>query len=75
MRPLRQLKLERFGESLAEMEVELSEDVFLLKTADAQKLLEPPRVAALSIRPAAIQVKPGGKPYRNPHTYEARLLR
>ena len=54
-----QLKLERFGESLAEMEVELSEDVFLLKAADAQKLLEPPRVAALAIRPAAIQVKPG----------------
>ena len=43
-----QLKLERFGESLAEMEVELSEDVFLLKAADAQKLLEPPRVAALT---------------------------
>jgi plastocyanin len=54
-----QLKLERFGESLAEMEVELSEDVFLLKAADAQKLLEPPRVAALTIRPASIQIKPG----------------
>jgi len=28
-----QLKLDRFGESLAEMEVEISEDVFLLKAA------------------------------------------
>ena len=54
-----QLKLERFGESLAEMEVEISEDVFLLKAADAQKLLEPPRVAALTIRPASMQVKVG----------------
>jgi predicted DCC family thiol-disulfide oxidoreductase YuxK len=53
------LKLERFGESLAEMEVEISEDVFLLKAADAQKLLEPPRIARLAITPASIQVKPG----------------
>jgi len=54
-----QLKLERFGESLAEMEVEISEDVFLLKAADAQKQQEPPRIARLAIRPASIQVKPG----------------
>jgi hypothetical protein len=54
-----QLKLERFGESLSEMEVEISEDVFLLKAADAQKLLEPPRIARLALRPASIPVKPG----------------
>jgi hypothetical protein len=54
-----QVRLERFGESMSEMEVEIADDVFLLKAADAQKLLEPPRVARLSVRPASIQLKPG----------------
>ena len=54
-----QLRLEKFGESIAEMEVELADDVYLLKAAEAQKLLEPPRLARLAVKPASIQVKPG----------------
>jgi predicted DCC family thiol-disulfide oxidoreductase YuxK len=53
------LRLERFGESMAEMEVEIADDVYLLKAADAQKLLEPPRVARLSVRPGSVVLKPG----------------
>ena len=47
------LQLERFKTSLAEGEVEISDDVFILKAEDAQKLLEPPRLAQLLIQPAA----------------------
>jgi hypothetical protein len=54
-----QMKLERFGESLAELEVELSDDVFILKEEDARKLMEPPRVTRLSIRPSHATLKPG----------------
>jgi hypothetical protein len=54
-----QLRLERFGDSMGEMEVEIADDVYLLKAADAQKLLEPPRVVRLTVRPGSIQVKPG----------------
>ena len=55
------LKLERFGESLSELEVEIADDVFILRKEDAHKLLEPPRLVQLRIRPASIQVKPGEK--------------
>ena len=54
-----QLRLEKFGESMAEMEWEIADDVYLLKAAEAQKLLEPPRPARLAVKPASIQVKPG----------------
>ncbi len=54
-----QLKLERFKQSLAESEVEISDDVFILKAEDAQKLLEPPRLAQLLIQPTQVSLKPG----------------
>ncbi len=51
--------LERFGEALSEHEVEIGEDVVLLKAEDAQKLLEPPRLHRLTILPDRIDVHPG----------------
>jgi hypothetical protein len=54
-----QLKLERFGESLSEMEVEISDDTFILKEEDARKLMEPPRLTRLAIRPSFANLKPG----------------
>ncbi len=50
--------LERFGESLSEHEVEISEDVVILKAEDAQKLLEPPRLHRLAIHPDRIDLNP-----------------
>ncbi len=50
--------LERFGEALGEHEVEISEDVVLLKADDAQKLLEPPRLHRLAIHPERIELNP-----------------
>jgi len=50
--------LERFGEALSEHEVEISEDVILLKAEDAQKLLEPPRLHGLAIQPDRIDLSP-----------------
>ena len=55
------LRLEKFGESLSELEVELSEDVYILKADDAQKLLEPPRLAEIKIAPDRVTLKPGEK--------------
>ena len=54
-----QLKLERFGESLSELEVEISDDAFILREDDARKLMEPPRVTRLTVRPARAHLKPG----------------
>jgi hypothetical protein len=53
------LKLEKFRESLSEADVEISDEVFLLKAEDAQKLLEPPRLAQLAVRPEHVTLKPG----------------
>ena len=53
------LKLEKFHQSLAEADVEISEDMFILKAEDAQKLLEPPRLASVTIRPDRVVLKPG----------------
>jgi hypothetical protein len=50
--------LERFGEALTEHEVEISEDVFLLKAEDAQKLLEPPRLHRLLVHPDRVDLHP-----------------
>jgi len=50
--------LERFGEALSEHEVEISEDVILLKADHAQKLLEPPRLHPLAIQPDRIDLSP-----------------
>jgi hypothetical protein len=54
----RRLKLEKFKESLSEAEVEFSDDMFILQADEAQKLLEPPRLASLSIRPEHVVLKP-----------------
>lgn len=51
------LKLERLKESLFESDVEISDDIFLLKPDEAQKLREPPRIAQLVVRPAHVVVK------------------
>ena len=50
--------LERFGEALGEHEVEISEDVVILKAEDAQKLLEPPRLHRLAIHPDRLDLSP-----------------
>ncbi len=52
------LKLVKFKESMSEGEVEISDDVFVLKATDAVKLLEPPRLAALAVKPEHAAVKP-----------------
>ena len=54
-----QLVLERFKESLGEGEVEIADDVFIIKAEDAQKLLEPPRLGQLLIHPEQVVLKPG----------------
>jgi len=53
------IKLQKLKESLFDTEVELSEDVYILKAEDAQKLLEPPRLARLVIRPEQATIKAG----------------
>jgi len=52
------LVLERFGESMMEMEIEIADDVFLLKAEDAQKLQEPPRLDRLQISPERAEIGP-----------------
>jgi len=54
-----QLALLHFNESWNEADVDIADDVFLLKAEDAQKLLEPPRLDRISIRPNDIVLKPG----------------
>jgi predicted AAA+ superfamily ATPase len=53
------LKLERLKESLFDADVEISDDVFILKPDEAQKLREPPRIAQLLIRPDHVLVNIG----------------
>lgn len=55
----RQLKLLHFNDSLAEADVEITDDIFLLKAEDAQKLLEPPRLARLILRPDHATIRQG----------------
>ena len=50
--------LERFGDALSESEVEISEDIVLLKAEDAQKLLEPPKLHRLVISPERVELGP-----------------
>lgn len=54
-----QLKLEKMKEGLFEADVEISDDVYILKEADAQKLREPPRLTQLQVRPEHIGIKIG----------------
>jgi predicted AAA+ superfamily ATPase len=53
------LRLEKFEESFQDAEVEISDDMFVLKADEAQKLQEPPRLTILSIRPEHVVLKPG----------------
>jgi hypothetical protein len=53
------LKLQKFKDSLSDADVEISGDLFVLKAEEAQKLLEPPRLASLAIRPEHVVLKPG----------------
>lgn len=54
-----QIVLDRFNESLTEAEVDITDEIFLLKAEDAKKLLEPPRLVRLVIRPEHLTLKPG----------------
>ena len=53
------LQLDCFGESLSELEVEISDDLFILRAQDAERLLEPPRLERLLLHPGSIEVNPG----------------
>ena len=53
------LKLVRFKEPLTELEVEVDDDHFILQAAEALKLLEPPRLAAMAIEPGHATLLPG----------------
>jgi hypothetical protein len=54
-----QLNLTCFNESVADSDIEIADDMFVLKAEDARKLLEPPRLARLVIRPVDVALKPG----------------
>jgi hypothetical protein len=53
------LQLIRFGESLTESEVEISDDVFILRPDDAKKLVEPPRLDRIILEPSNVDARPG----------------
>ncbi len=53
------LHLEKLKESLFDTDVEISDDVFILKGDDALKLKEPPRLDKLVIKPDHAMVKVG----------------
>ena len=48
-----------FGTPLAEADVEISEDMFVLTAAEALKHIEPPKLARLEIQPSSARLKPG----------------
>ena len=54
-----QLKLSHFNESLSDADIGISDDFYILKAEDAQKLLEPPRLDGISARPGDVVLKPG----------------
>ena len=53
------LKLEKLKDSLFDADVEISDDVYILKADEAQKLREPPRIAQVLVRPDHETVKTG----------------
>lgn len=59
--PSGRLKLQKLKESLFDADVEISDDVFILKADEAQKLREPPRLAQIQIRPEHVVVRPGDR--------------
>jgi hypothetical protein len=48
-----------FQTSLSEADVEISEEMFILRAEDARKYVEPPRLERVEVRPAALHVRPG----------------
>lgn len=55
------LKLEKLKDSLFDADVEISDDVYILKADEAQKQREPPRVIQVLMRPAHETVKTGNQ--------------
>lgn len=53
------LELVAFNRTLLEADVEINDDVVLLKPDDAKKLLEPPRLARVQISPDGRDIAPG----------------
>jgi hypothetical protein len=53
--------LDRYHESLAENDVEIADDVFLVKPEDAQELVEPPRLSRLIVQPEHVVVVHGAE--------------
>ena len=53
------LKIVKMKETLIDTDVDISEDFFILKAADAEKLLDPPKLARLCIRPERVAIKVG----------------
>lgn len=53
------LKLATPKEGLFDADVEISDDVFIIKAEEAQKLRDPPRLASLVVRPEQVVVKLG----------------
>jgi predicted AAA+ superfamily ATPase len=54
-----QLRLQKLKESLFETEVEISDDVFILKPDHAQRLREPPALTTVSVRPEQTTIRVG----------------
>lgn len=53
------LELVAFERSLAESEVEIGDEMVVLRADDARKLIEPPRMDALVIHPNSVRLAPG----------------
>lgn len=53
------IKLDKLQESLFDDDVEIADDVYLIKEADAIKLREPPRLVSLTLRPEQARLKVG----------------
>lgn len=53
------LELLKFEDSLTDSEVEVSEDFYIVKREDAERLREPPRLAGLTIRPNDATIEQG----------------
>ena len=53
------LTLVRYQASLSESEVEIDDGVFILKKEDADKLVDPPRLAQITVTPEQVALKPG----------------
>ena len=48
-----------FGISIAEADIEIGEDTFLLKAADAMRYIEPLRLQRIEVQPSSVRLRPG----------------